>query len=79
MELLDQHDLRPGPLRDLLAVHHSGGLEAGELTGLAASLFFDGHILLSAHQLTSALLCLFTHSDWLARNGHRPRPPGPDR
>ncbi|WP_157878756.1 cytochrome P450 [Streptomyces sp. CT34] len=64
-ELLDHHDVHPGLLRDLLGVHRSGALEADELKGLAASLFFDGHIL-AANQLANALMCLFAHQHWMA-------------
>ncbi|MEU6868621.1 cytochrome P450 [Streptomyces sp. NPDC046876] len=65
-ELLDRGDLQSGLLRDLLAVHRRGHLPAGEVTGLAASLFFDGHVL-AASQLANALLCLFTHPRWIPR------------
>ncbi|QEV21919.1 cytochrome P450 [Streptomyces alboniger] len=55
-----------GLLGELAAAHQGGGLSGRELTGLAASLFFDGHILAS-NQLANALLCLFVHPAHLDR------------
>lgn len=54
----------PGLFASLLAVREQGGLTETELTGLAASLFFDGHILAST-QIANAMLCLLLHPDQL--------------
>lgn len=54
-----------GLLQNLTEIHRSGDLSKQELTGLTASLFFDGHIL-AANQLANTLLCLLTHSNQLA-------------
>ncbi|MGM1060229.1 cytochrome P450 [Saccharothrix sp. Mg75] len=53
-----------GLLADLVAAHRDGRLDAGELTGLAASLFFDGHAL-SAAQIAHTALCLLSRPDLL--------------
>ncbi|UQA97698.1 cytochrome P450 [Streptomyces halobius] len=68
VEMLDElrHRPRAGVLAHLLRVRAQGFLSEGELTGLAASLFFDGAHLVSA-QLASALLCLLVHPEQLAR------------
>nr|WP_272902859.1 cytochrome P450 [Streptomyces sp. BA2] len=55
-----------GLLGELAEAHKGGAVSGQELTGLAASLFFDGHILAS-NQLANALLCLFVHPSHLAR------------
>ncbi|WP_143664550.1 hypothetical protein [Streptomyces sp. NRRL B-24572] len=65
-ELLDHHGLAPGLLRDLLGAHRRGVLSADEVKGLAASLFFDGHIS-AANQIATSLLCPFTHPEWTNR------------
>jgi cytochrome P450 len=65
-DLLADPDLPPGLLADLVAAHHDRGLLTDtELTGLAASLFFDGHALAAA-QIGNAVLCLLTRPALLA-------------
>lgn len=56
----------PGLFTGLLAAREHGELAESELTGLAASLFFDGHILAAA-QIANAVLCLLLHPDQLNR------------
>ena len=53
-----------GLLAELIAAQARGVLTETELRGLAASLFFDGHVLAAA-QITNGLLCLLTHRDQL--------------
>lgn len=50
----------------LLQHHRDGELSDDEIVGLAASLFFDGHILASA-QIAHAVLCLLLHPEQLRR------------
>jgi len=50
----------------LLQYHRDGELGDDEVLGLAASLFFDGHILASA-QIAHAVLCLLLHPEQLRR------------
>jgi cytochrome P450 len=52
----------PGLFASLLAARECDQLTETELTGLAASLFFDGHILAAA-QIANAVLCLLLHPD----------------
>lgn len=54
----------PGLFASLLAARKRDQLTETELTGLAASLFFDGHILAAA-QIANAMLCLLLHPDQL--------------
>jgi len=55
----DVRDLRTG---ELLATRDRGELTEAELTGLASSLLFDGHILAAA-QIALAAVCLLRHRD----------------
>ncbi|MGO1053278.1 cytochrome P450 [Crossiella sp. CA198] len=55
--LADRQRPPTGLFADLLIAHRDGGLSHEDLTGLAASLFFDGHAL-SAAQIGHAALCL---------------------
>jgi cytochrome P450 len=56
-------DTSPAPFglfAELIAAHRERGvITERELTGIAASLFFDGH-LLTANQITNSVLCLLT-------------------
>ena len=65
-EVLDylRRDPREGLLGQLIAARKRGVLTETELRGVAASLFFDGHVLAAA-QIANALLCLLTHRDQL--------------
>ncbi|MEU4448761.1 cytochrome P450 [Actinosynnema sp. NPDC050801] len=59
-DVLDRGGLPPGLLADLVAAHRDAGLlTATELTGVAASLFFDGHALATA-QIGNAALAVLT-------------------
>jgi cytochrome P450 len=56
--LADADDPPTGLMAELLATHRDDGLlSEADLTGLAASLFFDGHALAAA-QIANAVLCL---------------------
>ena len=57
-----RHHGSAGLLGDLLAARDRDELTAAELTGLASSLFFDGHILATS-QIALAALCLIHHRD----------------
>ncbi len=61
-----------GILAELLAMREHAPLTGGELTGLASSLFFDGHLLASA-QITSAVLSLLCHPGQLRLLAGDPR------
>jgi cytochrome P450 len=65
-EVLDylRRDPREGLLGELIAAQKRGILTETELRGVAASLFFDGHVLAGA-QIANGLLCLLTHRDQL--------------
>ncbi|MBB5853055.1 cytochrome P450 [Amycolatopsis umgeniensis] len=57
--LADTEDPPSGLMAELVEAHRSGVLEESELTGLASSLFFDGHAL-AASQIANAVLCLIS-------------------
>ena len=53
-----------GVFAELIAMHERSLLTDSELTGIASSLFFDGHLLASA-QIANAVLSLLCHPDQL--------------
>lgn len=63
--LADTEDPPSGLMAELVAAHREGVLEENDLTGLAASLFFDGHALAAA-QIANAVLCLVSRPGLLA-------------
>lgn len=65
MMLADTEDPPSGLMAELIEAHRSGALDESELTGLAASLFFDGHALAAA-QITNTVLCVISRPGLLA-------------
>ncbi|MEU3764763.1 cytochrome P450 [Amycolatopsis keratiniphila] len=65
MMLADTEDPPSGLMAELIEAHRSGALDETELTGLAASLFFDGHALAAA-QIANAVFCLISRPGLLA-------------
>ncbi|MFD7660502.1 cytochrome P450 [Actinosynnema sp. NPDC059797] len=70
--LADTDDPPTGLFAELLSAHRDRGLlDATELTGVAASLFFDGHALAAA-QIANAVLCALSRPGLLAGLDRRP-------
>lgn len=69
--LADADEPPTGLLAELLATHRDGLLDKADLTGLAASLFFDGHALAAA-QLANAVLCIASRPGLLDHVGGSP-------
>ncbi|RSN32168.1 cytochrome P450 [Amycolatopsis sp. WAC 01416] len=71
MMLADTEDPPSGLMAELVEAHRSGALDESELTGLAASLFFDGHALAAA-QITNTVLCVISRPGLLAELDSKP-------
>ncbi|RKT55725.1 cytochrome P450 [Saccharothrix australiensis] len=70
--LADAADPPTGLIAELVSARRDRGLlGATELTGLAASLFFDGHALAAA-QIANAVLCVVSRPGLLAALGREP-------